>query len=279
MKDLVIEEIKSLGIDAFIHNRKHPKRDVKKLMKTYANAYYNGNALIKDEDFEYLIDVLRAISPKDRYLIKPGWGYNVKRGKKHLYEVVGTLDYTFDYKVLIDKFKNQQNILILPKFDGINFAVYYKKGKLKYTLTRGNGSKGRDITQYFKNIEFELPERYKNLNFGINGEIILEKTNLERPARDFIASYLNGKENFIKEINFMPFGLLGWKDNIDYQTQLEILEDMTKIKLIRYNFHSVPTLEELTELFKYYKEKFYIDGLVISNLDKSRQIAFKFNEN
>ena len=40
----------------------------------------------------------------------------------------------------------------------------------------------------------------------------------------------------------------------------------------------LPSKEILSELFKEFKQQYQIDGLVITNTNKSKQVAYKFKE-
>ena len=77
MKDKTIERIKKDGIETFLKETHLAKQKIKHLMKKNATAYYSGQALIEDEDFEYLIQTLKIIDDKDEYLQKSGWSYSL----------------------------------------------------------------------------------------------------------------------------------------------------------------------------------------------------------
>ena len=61
------------------------------------------------------------------------------------------------------------------KFDGASINLYYEQGKLKRALTRGDGTKGDDVTsniKTIKNIPLILDGNYPE-KFEIRGEVIL----------------------------------------------------------------------------------------------------------
>lgn len=280
MKDKIIEEIKVIGKENWAKKNKNSK-EIEKLIKKYAKHYYEGKALITDDDFEILIDTLR-IYDKDHFLLTtPGWGYSVKNGKEHKYGIVDTLKYFFDYTIIKQLFENENEIFILPKFDGINFVAYFQQGKLDYCCTRGNGKVGKDITKKFDKKEYVLSKELKSKDFAINGEIIYDKAETKDKSsfRDIVAKSINcsffGKRQ-LKNIKFIPFGLLNVEN--DYNAQLEIIKKIYYEKLPILKFKKLPSKEELKEIFKKFSERYAIDGLVITNRTKTKQYAYKFKE-
>lgn len=87
------------------------------------------------------------------------------------------------------------------KYDGVSISLTYEKGRLKHAVTRGDGTKGDDVTANVKTIR-SIPlvlkgEGYPEL-FEIRGEIFLthkifEQLNLERSA--------NGEQPFANPRN------------------------------------------------------------------------------
>lgn len=273
-----IEKIKEIGIKSWIRQNPNGKKLIKRLMKKYATAYYEGNALISDYDFDILVDTLKTINPHDKYLNTPGWGYKIKNGIKHIYGKVGTLPYYYDYSNIINIFNGEPELIITPKFDGINFVSYYKKGKFQKCATRGNGNTGKNISWAFTN-DYCLSVDLSKKTFAINGEVIyLGSPQKENNFRNKVATYLNKKDKINSKIRFIPFGLINTHYTHDYLMQILEINKISKIK-IPYTIHNkLPSEETLECLFKKYKEDFEIDGLVITNRSKTIQIAYKFKE-
>ena len=116
---------------------------------------------------------------------------------------------TKDYNEMSKLFNKGEEIIITPKFDGINFAAYYKKGKLHKCLTRGDGHIGKNISWSFKQKNI-LTTELQNKSFAINGEVIyLDNPNTTDCFRNKVACYLNKKKKQLDpKITFMPFALL-----------------------------------------------------------------------
>jgi len=274
--DEYIEEIKKVGAKKWYEEHPRCKKEVKYLMKKYSTAYYEGKALIPDEDFDVLADVIRLINPNDKYLTTPGWGYKIKRGIKHIYGKIGTLPYYYDYNEVKNIFSKQEELIIIPKFDGINFVTYFKNGRFYKCATRGNGSVGKNISWAF-NSQIDLPVELKDKSFAINGEVIYYDTPKENTNfRDIVACYLSKKKKIDENIKFMPFGLLNTQYSGNYFLQIEEINKLTYPNITYKKYKELPTKQILEQLFYEYKQLYQIDGLVITNKDKSKQIAYKF---
>ena len=75
----------------------------------------------------------------------------------------------------------------------------------------------------------------------------------------------------------MPFALINTEiDN--YLSQIELINSISPNKIINKKFKQLPDKKTLSNLFKEFKNIYQIDGLVITNKDKSKQIAYKFKE-
>ena len=277
--DACIEEIKKITSNEWIKQNPKAKNKLKFLIKKYATAYYEGNALITDLEFDILVDTLKLINPKDKYLTTPGWGYKIKKGKKHIYGKIGTLSYYYEYTDLNNIFSKNEEVIITPKYDGINFVTYYKNGHFKNCLTRGNGNIGKNISWAYKQTN-HLTKELSASSFAINGEVIyLDDPNTTECFRNKVACYLSRKSKQINEkIIFMPFALLNTEFSNNYLEQLEQINKISTHKIIYKQFKELPSKEILSELFKEFKQQYQIDGLVITNTNKSKQVAYKFKE-
>ena len=274
--DTYIEKIKLVTPKKWVKENPRCKRKIKTLMKKYSTAYYEGNALISDLDFEVLVDTLKLINPKDKYLTTPGWGYKIRKGVKHIYGKVGTLPYYYDYDNLTNLFEENEELIITPKLDGINFVTYFKKGKFHKCATRGNGQVGKNISWAY-NDQLILPKELSQSTFAINGEVIyLGNTQTETHFRDKVANYLQSKDLINEKIKFIPFGLINTNYSQDYLMQILEINKISQVNLPFKIYNGLPKKETLTKLFKEYKKEFEVDGLVITNRNKSKQVAYKF---
>jgi NAD-dependent DNA ligase len=270
----IIKEIMSLGAKEWALRNPKKIKLIKKLMVQCATAYYEGSALITDAEFECFVDVLKCVKPNDKLLCQPGWGYKVKRGSKHLYGKVGSLPYFFNYDDLVKYLNGLQDFVVAPKFDGINFVAYYHKGKLKKCLTRGNGYVGKNITWAFKS--FDLCDELKNKTFAINGEVILnENVNMALNFRDEVAEYLNRNNSKKLSFEFVPFGFLNTSNN-NYVEVVSQINKISNLKLQTKRFEKLPESKVLKQIYDELSAQFKIDGLVITDVNMNKQVAYKF---
>ena len=198
---------------------------------------------------------------------------------KHIYGKIGTLSYYYEYTDLNNIFSKNEEVIITPKYDGINFVTYYKNGHFKNCLTRGNGNIGKNISWAYKQMN-HLTKELSESSFAINGEVIyLDDPNTTECFRNKVACYLSRKSKQINEkIIFMPFALLNTEFSNNYLEQLEQINKISTYKIIYRQFKELPSKEILSELFKEFKQQYQIDGLVITNTNKSKQVAYKFKE-
>lgn len=145
----------------------------KKIIDT-ATAYYSGNPIISDEQFDELVEQLRIIAPNDKLLTKVGWGSRVVSTdlEKVLHDVVITRGLN-KIKVEPDSMLPNKLHYETLKYDGASVTLYYNKnGDLSKAVTRNDGVNGFDVTsklQYIVPTHIDLPIH------TITGEFILSK--------------------------------------------------------------------------------------------------------
>ena len=101
----------------------------------------------------------------------------------HQYPML-SLSNTYNAEELQDFDERIKKIIDVPfeyvcelKFDGVSISLIYENGELKQAITRGDGTKGDDVTDNVRTIR-SIPLILRNdfvANFEIRGEIILPK--------------------------------------------------------------------------------------------------------
>ncbi|MEJ7558702.1 MAG: NAD-dependent DNA ligase LigA [Pedobacter sp.] len=173
------------------------------------------------------------------------------------------------------------------KFDGLSISLTYEDSKLVRAVTRGDGSKGDDVTTNVKTIN-NIPHRLKLDSvpplFEIRGEILMhraafEKLNKEREElgevqyanpRNFAAGTVKMQDS--KEVAKRPLDCFLYSLNTDknyFKTHWESLESLAD-----WGFHIskdaklVNGLDDVLEFIAYWSEhrfklSYDIDGIVI----------------
>jgi DNA ligase (NAD+) len=166
---------------------------------------------------------------------------------------------------------------ITPKYDGNAANAIYQDGKLLQILSRGNGAKGRDITD---KVRHNFPQTIK---FGgtveIRGEVVVKVSTFNQKyaqfknPRNYVAGVLNRDENtpeVLADLDFIPVEVRIKKDNdIIYH------EPATINGLKHYPFLAYIEPEEFESCFaamtEYRKTSEYqLDGFVIKAPEELR---------
>ena len=137
------------------------------LLKKYEEAYYSGESLVSDEEYDVLNE--QYVSQYGEYDFVPSEGDTGFKRVKHLYPLK-----SLDKVQLSDKDKLRKEItrlwpiVIMPKFDGLSIEI---QPNFKF-ITRGNGEKGDDVTAQCMQIT-DIDE-LKGLKFENNGPLRAE---------------------------------------------------------------------------------------------------------
>ncbi len=186
------------------------------------------------------------------------------------------------------------------KFDGVAISLIYEGGQLVRAVTRGDGTKGDDVTANVKtirNIPLSLPFPNVPSRFEVRGEIFLplkefEKLNTDREARGeaLLANPRNAASGTLKmqdssvvakrRLNCYFYQLLGENLGVDQHDQaIHLLES--------WGFNVSPTylkaknIEEVFEYIASWKEKRFelpldTDGVVIKINDYQQREELGF---
>lgn len=118
------------------------------LLRKYEEAYYSGESLISDEEYDALKD--QYVSLYGEYEHVPQEGSTGFKRVKHLYPLK-----SLDKIQLNDKAKLRKElerlwpVVIQPKFDGLSIEI---QPDMKF-ITRGNGEEGDDVTSQCMQIQ------------------------------------------------------------------------------------------------------------------------------
>lgn len=161
---------------------------MKNLVKTLneaSTAYYSGNPIIPDHEWDALFDELKKREEMEGHSLPDSPTQNVGRSAvdslskvRHEFPAL-SLDKTKDVDALVSLFKKGEELSKLPaevimwKLDGSTVQLTYEDGKLRCAATRGNGEIGSDITHNASQITgIPLSISYKG-KMVVRGEAVM----------------------------------------------------------------------------------------------------------
>ena len=114
------------------------RSDIMKLLEAASKAYYEGNPIMSDEQFDILAEGHNWNSV----------GYKLTDNR---------VDHTYRLYSLQKHFEGEgesplsgyKDIVVTPKLDGASIALTYDNGQLTQVLTRGDGVQGLSVTNKF----------------------------------------------------------------------------------------------------------------------------------
>jgi DNA ligase (NAD+) len=167
------------------------------------DAYYNGAAVLSDDEFDSLVEELRALkadSPAVTAIGAPApldstWPKTPHSIPMGSLDKVQSVDEITGWIVSNSRKKEDlagcmfEELLVTEKLDGISVSVTYVGGKLQQAVTRGDGEVGEAITANvarMRGVPKTLPYKGK---VTLRGEIILHKADL----RQFFSENANAR--------------------------------------------------------------------------------------
>ena len=193
------------------------------MLEKAAKAYYEGKPIMSDDEF----DVLAASVSYEEV------GYKQEEGVEmdHIYPM-SSLQKVFEGNSPPNGFNTA---VVTPKLDGAAVSLGYFDGKLVVALTRGDGKRGRVITDKMRHL----------VNSTINstgvtqitGEVVARK---EVPnARNYAAGALNLKseqEFLTRELKFIAYDVYPKK----HKTWSECIEELPMDTVLDSNWDEYP---------------------------------------
>lgn len=259
------------------------KKDIINVLKEADNAFFNsGQPKLTDDIYDIIKDYIRKKYPKDAYLKRVGADVD---NKVVLPYYMGSQNKIKDSESEITKYKKKYPgpYLISDKLDGVSGMFVYDGDNIKL-YTRGNGREGQDISHLYKYIS-GFPKIKKQDKLAVRGEFIISKDNwdilkkaddtLSNP-RNTVSGAINSKilnKQLLKMIDFVAYTLV-------YPNLPNGLPELDKMKFNVVNNTVVDDIN-LAILSKNLedsrKNKYVIDGIVISDISKVYEIALGKN--
>lgn len=173
-----------------INNKEDLRKAVDQLLK-WDEAYNNNNPLVSDKEYD---DLYFQVTEAENNL---GVAFDDSPTQRINYEVKDKLEkVTHDHKMLslaktkdwnefINYFNPEEEIVIMPKLDGLTCSLRYVGGKLVGAETRGNGEVGEDIlhnVKHLRNVPYEIDYQEELV---IDGEIISTYDNFAKFENEY----------------------------------------------------------------------------------------------
>ena len=275
--------------------------------------YYNkSKPIISDSEFDDLKKEIIDLENKYKFLKSkksPSTSIGYKPSKsfekyKHKMPML-SLSNAFDKDDLLNFEKKIYNYLnkninfeysVEPKIDGISASLTYKKNKLAYGVSRGDGNVGEIITENLKTIR-DIPLEIKNTDFPdeieIRGEVFIKKKDFLKIKENF-ANPRNAASGTLRQkdpnetkkipLNFIAytFGFVK-QSNIKYQSEFLKALKSWGFQVNKEN-KVIKTINELIEFHTKFEDKRFdleydVDGLVYKVNDLNLQSRLGFTSN
>lgn len=251
--------------------------ELEKLITKHKALYYQGRATISDEKYDQLEIELQKLDPHNPVLTLVGTDAGVFDKVPHAKKML-SLDKTYKAEDL-ESFLKLGEVVSVFKIDGSSCSILYSQGRLKLAKTRGDGSRGENITEKVKFIE-DIPKTITSMGeIEVRGEIYCDLSGfqeisqemlalgLEAPnsQRNIVAGLLGRKEHIslAKNLRFQAFDVLGET----FKTEINKIKNLKKQNFKTPSFELHKDIESIRKKIEEAKEfmlngDYLIDGLV-----------------
>ena len=164
------------------------------------DAYYRGEPLVADADYDALEDELRALlaehpelTPDPNPLEQVGATAVLHAPVRHSRPMLSLQKSNTPEQVaeFFARFPGQP-VVVMPKLDGLSLAVVYEGGRLARAITRGDGTTGDDVTPLVRAMASGIPDRIDaDGRTEVRGELVMLRStfaayNAEHPDKPLI---------------------------------------------------------------------------------------------
>jgi DNA ligase (NAD+) len=146
------------------------------------DAYYRGEPLVADADYDALEDELRALveahpelAPDPNPLDRVGAPSVLHAPVRHSRPMLSLEKASSPEQVaaFFDRFAGQP-VVVMPKLDGLSLALVYEDGRLARAITRGDGTTGEDVTVLVRALADGIPQAIDaHAGAEVRGELVM----------------------------------------------------------------------------------------------------------
>lgn len=209
---------------------------IRKFLEKASKAYYEGNPIISDSQYDALEEIYGELDTP---------GYRLEHGIPHYRPMYSLQKYYEGEGNRPDSGWNNASVVETPKLDGAAISILYIDGELNQVLTRGDGTKGQDITHLFTvascfglSIPYFIPEKEQPVQ--VTGEVIAKKS--IKNARNYAAGALSLKsaqEFQSRQLEFFAYDVYP-NPEVEYVGTMRILEKTWGFNTVL----NIPNIEE-----------------------------------
>ena len=257
-----------------INSKEDLRKAVDQLLE-WDEAYNNNNPLVSDKEYD---DLYFQVAEAENNL---GMAFDDSPTQRINYEVKDKLEkVTHDHKMLslaktkdwnefISYFNPEEEIVIMPKLDGLTCSLRYVGGKLVGAETRGNGEVGEDIlhnVKHLRNVPYEIDYQEELV---VDGEIISTYDNFAKFENEYSnpRNFASGSIRLLDSKESARRGLIfiAWKCIRGLHEKL-FTDELKKLALLGFEVVGLTQSksEDTIKLMRDYAESkgLPIDGLV-----------------
>ena len=230
-------------------------------LKKWQEAYENGEPLVTDLNFDYNYDKIKEYEKinkiKNKDSITQLVGVVDKKNKVPHKTKMLSIQKTYDIKDIV-KFNKEEDLVLMPKFDGVAIKLVYRNRKLVEIVTRGDGINGVSIKHLINTLPFKDFRHTSEEVEEIIGELVISNNNHQRflkwskrkfvGQRSVVASSIMNKKNLdiVSYLEFIPFNLTGQSFS-QYASTLDRLRYLHNVEVIYDVIESGTSLDVLKE--------------------------------
>src|SRR5215213_2648638 len=194
------------------------------------DAYYRGEPLVADADYDVVEDELRALieahpdlAPDPNPLEQVGAAPVLHAPVRHSRPMLSLQKATKPDQVMafFTQFPGQP-VVVMPKLDGLSLALVYEGGRLARAVTRGDGTTGDDVTPLVRALADGVPGTIEAAGrTEVRGELVMlrstfaayNKTHPDKPLinpRNAAAGTIRAKDPKVvaeRRMHFFAFDL------------------------------------------------------------------------
>lgn len=255
-------------------------------------AYYNLNEpIMSDEEFDSLVDELKAIDPTNKVANMVGAPVRTSpwQKKRHIISMGSQLKVNTpeELEKWYKDFKGQA-VVTSEKIDGISISVLYTNGVFDCAITRGSdGVEGEDISTNVVRMQGFKKELSDNFTGALRGEILMKNSihkeffpNLSNPRNGAsgIAKKLSGENS--DKLNIFFYQVVG---SVQFKSKFSEFGWLHSNHLDTPKVVYFANINDAISMWKKYQESerdlldYWIDGLIVEINDLA--VAAEAGEN